>query len=871
MMNDMENTHEGLTSSISPINYKLVFKPDFKKFAYSGDEEIEVNILRSTDKIIINSRELTIKKAVVESGKKVYDTKLKYNKLDETVELKLPKKIKGSAIIKINFSGLNNDKMYGFYRSSYTYNGRTEYMLSSQFEPSDARSAFPCFDQPDMKATFDISFLIPKEYDAISNMPQKSISSKGANKLVSFRRTPLMSTYLVYLGVGKFDYVESNLGDLPVRVVTQPGKKLYVAMALDYCKKFLDFYIKYFNMPYPMPKLDLITVPDFSAGAMENWGAITFRDTVIFGDENSSAVTKERISITVAHELAHQWFGDLVTMKWWDDLWLNESFATFMSYKAVSATIKSIGAGDQFYENEFRNAMYYDQLKATHPISVKVSSPGQINSLFDSISYEKGASVLAMLENYLGEKYFREGLHNYLNSFKYSNSVKENLWAALEAESKKGGNSKEVKDIMKSWITRAGYPEVTAEHAKATSNDKSSEIKVSQKRFIIADSKNSDSAGTWKIPIKYASINKGTASESLFILGKKEGFIRINNSDGIKLNFGQKGIYRVYYDRALLSDIGELIKRKALSSVDAWGILDDLYSYVRAGRVNLSDYLHFIEQYAMEVGYPANNHVIDSLNSLYTILYADNEAEDIKELLLNYLKRQFKKYNWDYTPINNTDEIFKLNVLCNLGMLGYAPSVKKAKSYYKDLLKGKLGKLPRNLTFAVYATIAFNGGKKEFDEIFGLYQKEKVTEEKFKMLVSLGLFKDISLEERALSISYSKYVRLQDSLQIPQVISGNITSNSLKHFIANPYGKKIIWRWIKENWGTIRNAYPENSTYWSGLLKVLELVSDPLVLDDVISFFRTNKPSDIMKPQLAKSIEFMRANIKLFDKYRGRY
>ncbi|WP_198539390.1 M1 family metallopeptidase [Candidatus Mancarchaeum acidiphilum] len=859
-----------LTGSIKPINYKLVFKPDFNKFTYMGDEEIEVNISKSTDRIAVNCREIAIKEAMVESGKKSYSVKLKYNKLNETVELGLPKKIKGGAVIKIKFIGSNNDKMYGFYRSSYTYNGRQEYMLSSQFEAGDARAAFPCFDQPDMKATFDISFLIPKEFDAISNMPQKSVVNKGANKIVSFRRTPLMSTYLVYLGVGKFDYVNGSLGDLPIRVVTQKGKKPYASMALEYCRKFVDFYANYFGIPYPMPKLDLITVPDFSAGAMENWGAITFRDTVIFGDENSSAVTKERISITVAHELAHQWFGDLVTMKWWDDLWLNESFATFMSYKAVSATIKSIGAEDQFYENEFKNAMYYDQFRATHPISVKVSSPGQISSLFDSISYEKGASVLAMLENYLGEKHFREGLHNYLNSFKYSNAAKEDLWKSLEDESGKRGSSKEVKEMMKSWITKAGYPEVIVGPASLSSESNETLIRVSQKRFIMAGSHDSNSKGTWKIPIKYALVDKKKTSESLFILDRKEGSLKAIGIGAIKLNFGQKGIYRVYYEGELLSRIGELIRNKELSDIDAWGVLDDLYNYVRAGSIKLNIYLHFIERYAMDVGYPANNRIIDSLNSLYTVLYADNGADDVRVLLLDYLKKQFKRYSWDYTPTNNTDEIFKLNVICNLGMLGYAPVVKKARAYYKDLLKGKLGGLHGNLTFAVYSTVAFNGGKKEFDEMLGMYLREKVTEEKFKMLVSLGLFKDISLQEKALSISYSNNVRLQDSLQIPQVISGNITSNSLKHFIANPYGKKIIWRWIKENWSIIRNAYPENSSYWSGLLKVLETVSDPIVLEDVVDFFRTNKPSDVMRPQLAKSVEFMKANIKLFNEYRAK-
>src|SRR3989344_4181595 len=315
----------------------------------------------------------------------------------------------------------------------------------------------------------------------------KELAEKN-KKITKFQTTPKMSTYLLYLGVGKFEYLENNSSRVKIRVYTVPGKKNLGKMALDYAQRFLDYFDNYFGIKYPLPKCDFIAIPDFSSGAMENWGAITFREIVLLGDEKTSVANKEYIAEVIAHELAHQWFGNLVTMKWWDDLWLNESFATFMAQKAVSEVFPEWEYDLRFYEDILESALSADSLKSTHSISVPIKHVKDVSQIFDRISYEKGCSVLHMLESYIGNESFRKGLTIYLKNHEYSNAVKEDLWNALAESSK----NKNVTKLMSAWVNKPGYPIVNVENNKLT-----------QKRFLLSE----ESKGTWPIPIQYITEN----------------------------------------------------------------------------------------------------------------------------------------------------------------------------------------------------------------------------------------------------------------------------------------------------------------------------------------------------------------------------
>jgi len=321
---------------VNPINYQLTFEPDLKKFTFDGMESVTVDCKKSTNLITMHCAELKIISCQVKSKGKIIKSSPKTNEKKEELDIKLSEKVKGKITIDLEFQGILNDRLLGFYRSQYVQNGKTKYLATTQFEAADARRAFPCWDEPEAKATFEISIIADNKFTAISNMPIKSKKKIGSKTFYNFLKTPTVSTYLIYLGVGEFEYLTGKVGKIQIRVITTKGNKSKGKFSLDLGKKLLTSYEKYFGIKYPLPKLDLIAVPDFAAGAMENWGAITFRETILLYDpKTSSTRTKQFIAEVISHEIAHQWFGNRVTMKGWNDLWLNENFATFMATKFV--------------------------------------------------------------------------------------------------------------------------------------------------------------------------------------------------------------------------------------------------------------------------------------------------------------------------------------------------------------------------------------------------------------------------------------------------------------------------------------------------------------------------------------------------------
>ncbi len=421
-----------LPTNVVPINYSLSFDVDLKKFKFSGKEIIELKVKGSVSEIILNAVDLEIKHATLSYKKRSLKPKIKLEPEKEIIALKFGEKIRGPAKLMIEFSGKLNDNLLGFYRSKFIENKKEKYLATTQFEAPYARRCFPCFDEPQYKATFDVTLKLDGKLRAISNMPIEEQYREGNKKIVKFYRTPQMSTYLLYLGVGEFEFLEDKLGKIVIRIVTTPGKKNQAKFALELTKKFLSYFQEYSGIKYPLPKLDMIALPDFAAGAMENWGAITFRELyLLFDPKMTSTAVKKRIAMIIAHELWHQWSGNLVTMKWWNDLWLNESFATFMSYKAVDNFFPEWDMWEDFIGDETESALEDDCIKATHPIEVEVKNPNQIEEIFDVISYSKGGSILRMLEGYVGEEIFRKGVSKYLSDNKYGNATSEDLWDSL--------------------------------------------------------------------------------------------------------------------------------------------------------------------------------------------------------------------------------------------------------------------------------------------------------------------------------------------------------------------------------------------------------------------------------------------------------
>ena len=421
-----------ISGDIIPLNYRITIDTNMKSFSYKGSETITIDVKKPVRKILINAVEINFTSVKIRCKGNEQIVKATVNAKSDIATLAFSNRISGRAELEIAFEGTNNDKMAGFYRSKYGKGKNENYLLTTQFEATDARRAFPCFDEPALKATFDLTLIVDSKLEAVSNMPVKSTKRIGnRRKALSFLTTPSMSTYLLYMGVGMYDRITGNAGKLKVSVLTMPGMKKYAKLPLKYAILAIKYYEKYFGIGYPLPKVDLLAIPDFAAGAMENWGAVTFRETALLIDENSSVATKQYVADVVAHELAHQWFGDLVTMKWWNDLWLNESFATFMSAKAVDAAFPEWNFMAQYIDDTIGTAFSADCLKSTHPINVEVKSSGEIDQIFDRISYEKGGTVLHMLEDFIGKEQFRKGLNAYLKAHAYSNATKYDLWNAI--------------------------------------------------------------------------------------------------------------------------------------------------------------------------------------------------------------------------------------------------------------------------------------------------------------------------------------------------------------------------------------------------------------------------------------------------------
>ena len=407
-----------LPSYVLPERYTLALKPDLQSCTFSGTETIHLSLLKETKEITLHSKDLDIENVHIHKGKQQIFASVSYDTKNETATFHFDKHIaKGKVKLSFTFHGIISDTLRGFYKSTYSINGETRHIATTQFEATDARRAFPCFDEPAQKAIFDVTLIIPGTHTAISNTLPVSIKEhEGGFKVVEFAPTPRMSTYLLAFIIGDFEYLEGHTKDnVQVRVFTTPGKKHQGKFALDVAIKSLEFYNDYFNIKYPLPTLDMIAIPDFESGAMENWGAVTYRETALLVDEeHSSLSTKQWAALVIAHELAHQWFGNLVTMEWWTDLWLNEGFASYIEYLAVDHIFPEWKIWDQFLTSDMAAALRLDGLAHSHPIEVTVHHPDEISEIFDMVSYAKGATVIRMLANYIGEKDIRDKLRHYL-------------------------------------------------------------------------------------------------------------------------------------------------------------------------------------------------------------------------------------------------------------------------------------------------------------------------------------------------------------------------------------------------------------------------------------------------------------------------
>src|SRR3989338_8572488 len=666
----MKSKSVRLSKNVVPIEYDIQLKPDLDNFTFEGVETISLSILQKTRIVTLHSKELEIKTASAEAllwrkrqskASALFAKKISYNKKAETVTFIFSKPIPlGKNKLTLVFKGILNDKMRGFYKSSYNIEGKTYHIATTQFEATDARRAFPCFDEPAYKAVFHISLVAPKNKTVISNTLSVSVLEHDAGyQIVKFSPTPKMSTYLLAFIVGDFECIESKTKNgILVRVFTTPGKKHQAKFALKCAVKTLEFYEKYFDIAYPLPVLDMIAIPDFSSGAMENWGAITYRESALLVDENHSSVSnKQWVALVIAHEIAHQWFGNLVTMEWWTHLWLNEGFASYIEYLAVDKLFPKWDIWTQFSTNDLGRALRLDALLHTHPIEIPVHHPDEIGEIFDEVSYSKGASIIRMLAGYLGEKDFRDGLRYYLKKHSYKNTETIHLWQAFEKVSKKP-----VARMMHNWTSKPGYPVIKAQMING-------KINFSQSRFFaspLSKIKSKDKT-KWEIPI---SVQK--------------------NKNWLKVNIGETGFYRTAYSSKLLEKLKIPIKNKLLPSWDRLGIIRDLFALAEAGEVPTTDALNFLSAYKKEDNYTVWVEVATGLSKLGRLLVKTNIKEKLDKMTIELFSPTLYRLGWNKkNKESNTDALLRSLSISMLVEAGDVKVINEAVKKFKAILQGK--------------------------------------------------------------------------------------------------------------------------------------------------------------------------------------
>jgi len=774
-----------LPTHYRPTHYDLRLNPDLERFIFDGTVKISYSCSPdSKDRrpyIVLHALDLEIYAGHIEStdegDNKLLLSTVTYAKDTETACLEFASGVPVSGLLVLHFKGRLQDSLKGFYRTKYLFRGREISAAATQFAPTSARLCFPCWDEPETKATFTLTieygniaslkdFMVDHEMVCLSNTPvaQLSLGPDGKSQIFQFQMTPKMSTYLLAFVVGYFDHIETkDSGGRKYRVYSTPGKAEQGRYALDVATKSLLFYEQYFGIKYPLDKLDLVAVPDLSYGAMENWGLVTYRERCILVDlENTSTSVKQNVALIVAHELAHQWFGNLVTMEWWTHLWLNEGFATFMEYLCVNHIFPDYDIWSQFTTESYMVALQLDALQNSHPVEVPVMRSAEIDEIFDDISYHKGSAIIRMLYIYIGDDCFRKGMKQYLNKFAYKNAVTEDLWESLETASQKP-----VRKLMSGWTLKRGFPWLSV--SLSSIDDKSVRLHLKQRRFT-ADGRTSseDDNLTWMIPLSAIKSSDPTRVMPLGLMEDEKTELVIDDAaDGwIKLNPATTSCYRTAYPEDLVMKMKPAIKDKSLPAMDRLGLQDDFFALCQAGKVQTVALLELLRAFTDEDNYIVWSSIDGCLGKL-NILFAETDFWDkFHSFGRDLYQVIFSKLTWSAQPgEKHTDAMTRALVLSGLVTFNDEKIVEEARQRFRRHLSGS-EMIPADLRSAIYNSVAKFGDDSEFEGLFEVFNKTDLQEEQVRVACALVKARDPRRLERAVGFVLSDKVRKQDLVSI---------------------------------------------------------------------------------------------------------
>ena len=803
-----------------PENYKLTFTPDLEKATFEGDETIAIQVLKPTSDITLNAVDITFHEVSISNGGTTQKATVTPEKEKEMVVLAVEKPLApGPATMHISYAGTLNDQMRGFYLGK---DDQGRKYASTQFEATDARRAFPSFDEPDYKATFDITAVADKGLVAISN--QKVVSDTpgpGDKHTVRFATTAKMSPYLAALIVGNFEYLEGEADGIPIRVYATPGKKEMGKFALEAAEHILSYYDKYFAIKYPYGKLDLVGVPDFSAGAMENTGCITFREVILLIDEqHGSAGLKKEIAEVIAHEMAHQWFGDLVTMKWWDDIWLNEGFATWMESKPVEAWKPewNINLDDVSGTGE---ALSVDSLSNTRPIHQAAETPQQIVELFDGIAYGKAAAVLRMLEAYLGEQTFRAGVNAYLAQHQYANATAEDFWDAQAKTSRQP-----VDKIMPTWVQQAGAPII---NVNAQCAGDSTNVTLTQKRYYYDRSRFEEANDQlWQIPLCLKGSATGDGAPKCQLLTKKEEIFTLPGcSTWVIANAGANGYYREGFQPEVTRALARDAETK-LTPGERLAIEADIWASVSVGREPIGDYLAFAQGVQSDRNRAVIDEVVGGLGYIGQRLVDESDRGAYRAWLRQYLTPLTKEVGWEPKPGESDEQkTMRSRLFTALGYDARDPQVLAQAREIADKVLADPSSVDPELARGAFRLAALDGDGSFYDKLIAAMKNPKSPEQYYLYFSALPRFSDPKLLERTLEYALSPDVRSQDALQL---IAG---------VLSNPAGQKLAWNFIRQHWAEVEKVGGPFAS--AEVVDATGVFCDTALRDQVTEFFNAHK------------------------------
>ena len=835
-----------LPRQVVPTRYDLRLEPDLAAARFAGQQTITLTVSQPTSAIVLNAIELDITTAQIEgdSGPArqttiALDASLQRCLLTFTTPLS-----PGIWKLTMTFCGTLNDKLRGFYRSTYKdERGVTHSMAATQFEATDARRAFPCWDEPDFKAVFATTLVIDPALTAVSNSMIASETHEGGKKVVRFADTIKMSTYLVAFIVGRIEPTEPVMvGQTPLRVWAVPGKKHLAKFGQDIAVASLSFFEKYYGIPYPGDKLDLLAIPDFASGAMENLGAITYRETALLVDQRSATHGElERVADVVAHENAHMWFGDLVTMSWWNGLWLNEAFATFMEMMAVDVWKPEWKRWDSFGVSRAA-AFSVDGLHSTRPIEYPVQAPKDADAMFDVLTYEKGASVLRMLEQHIGPTVFRDGVRDYLHAHAYGNADTNDLWVSLGKIAKQP-----VPELMNGWIFQPGFPLVTATVGP------SSELTIRQQRFsYLSDEQSRPSPDQrWQIPLQMRVTAAGTTSISRILLTEKDTIVPLPHDwESVLLNEGGHGFYRVRYAPDLL---GRLLNAgiDRLAATERFNLLNDAWATAVAGLMPLTDYLDLTARFTAERDKNVWAVLLDSFSFLNRIITVED-----RPALEGFVRARVGPTVADlgWAPRSGESEGTKQlrgELIGAQGKLGNDPAIQARAAELYQAYRNDVTAVDPNVVPALIAIIAHTGDAARYDEFHERFRAASTPQEERRYLFSLAAFQPKALLERTLARTISGEIRTQDAPFLVSAILGNV------------YGRELAWAFVKANWEKMDQLFPKQ-----GLRRMcggIVSLATPALERDVREFFHSRQ-IDLGGKTLEQYLEQLRIMVNVRER-----